>query len=176
MQYIIFLRGVNVGSRIIKMAELKACFEKNGYQNVQTILQSGNVILEITVKDPVKVKKKIEHELKECFNYPAQVHVISRAALEKIVDAFPFADAGPDFHRYVIFTEKGLDSELTAAPANLDKQMEEVAPGEGVVYWRVQKGFTLDSNFGKATAKFSVKKFTTTRNVNTLEKVLAKCK
>ena len=33
-KYVAFLRGVNVGGRIVKMTELKACFEKAGFKNV----------------------------------------------------------------------------------------------------------------------------------------------
>jgi len=46
MQYIIFLRAVNVsGKNLIKMAELKEKLSKAGYQDVQTYIQSGNILL-----------------------------------------------------------------------------------------------------------------------------------
>lgn len=43
--YIAFLRGINVGGKnIIKMTDLKKMFEAMCLQNVQTYIQSGNVL------------------------------------------------------------------------------------------------------------------------------------
>ena len=44
-KYLALLRGINVGGKnIIKMADLKAAFEEMGLNDVQTYIQSGNVI------------------------------------------------------------------------------------------------------------------------------------
>ncbi|NTV79383.1 MAG: DUF1697 domain-containing protein [Clostridiales bacterium] len=44
-KYIGFLRGINVGgNNKISMPVLKECFEENGFQNVITYLNSGNII------------------------------------------------------------------------------------------------------------------------------------
>lgn len=176
MQYIILLRGVNVGGRTIKMNELKACFEGNGYQNVQTILQTGNVIVEISEKNIAKLQKKVEAELTAAFNYPAKVLAVTPEQLQDILAAFPFKNLTPDFHRYIVFTEDGFEKTLVKDCGALYKDMEEVIAGENVVYWRVLKGNTLDSVFGKYMNKTAAKHFITNRNMNTLEKVLAKCK
>jgi uncharacterized protein (DUF1697 family) len=49
---------------------------------------------------------------------------------------------------------------------------ERVAAGEGVVYWRVDKGSTLKSNFAKLLTKAKYRDFNTNRNLNTLRKLL----
>ncbi len=42
--YLALLRGINVGGKTkVKMAELKACFEKLGYGHVQTYGNSGKL-------------------------------------------------------------------------------------------------------------------------------------
>ena len=47
MKYVAFLRAINVGGHaIIKMTDLKKMFEFAGLENVQTYIQSGNVIFE----------------------------------------------------------------------------------------------------------------------------------
>lgn len=44
-KYIAFLRGVNIsGKNKVPMAELKKGFEKLGFEEVKTYLNSGNVI------------------------------------------------------------------------------------------------------------------------------------
>jgi uncharacterized protein (DUF1697 family) len=175
MQSIILLRGVNVGGRVIKMAELKECFEKNGYKKVQTILQTGNVIIESPEKNSDKLKKKIESQLTEAFHYSAKVWVLSPEKMEAHIEQYPFGNFGTEYHRYIIFTSNGSEKELVKNSPPLDDKMEAIQAGDGVMYWRVLKGNTLDSIFGKYLGKVSVKDFTTTRNMNTLEKILAKC-
>ncbi|NIP26808.1 MAG: DUF1697 domain-containing protein, partial [Phycisphaerae bacterium] len=51
-QYAALLRGINVGGKnIIKMADLRACFERMGFSDVRTYIQSGNVLFWATETD-----------------------------------------------------------------------------------------------------------------------------
>lgn len=59
IEYAAFLRGVNVGGRVIKMAELKACFERVGFGDVRTFLQSGNVIFGSNSSEPAWRLQKV---------------------------------------------------------------------------------------------------------------------
>lgn len=174
MQYVILLRGVNVGGRTIKMDELKRCFEKAGYSNIVTVLQTGNVIVD-SKKNINKVRGGIESLLTKTFNYPAKVTVITPEHLKVVIEQYPFTNYGPEYHRYAIFTEDGFEEEMIKQEKELDQSMEEIKAGNDVLYWRVLKGQTLDSTFGKYIAKVGTKHFLTNRNVNTLEKILAKC-
>jgi Protein of unknown function (DUF1697) len=46
-QYAALLCGINVGGKsLIKMTELTACFEAQGFRSVLTYIQSGNVLFE----------------------------------------------------------------------------------------------------------------------------------
>ena len=46
-KYVAFLRAINVGGQaIIKMDDLRKMFESFGLQNVQTYIQTGNVIFD----------------------------------------------------------------------------------------------------------------------------------
>ena len=62
-RYAAFLRGVNLGKRTVKSAELKAAFEALGFENVKTLLASGNVLFD--TKPSKSLKGKIEAGLKE---------------------------------------------------------------------------------------------------------------
>ena len=170
MVYVAFLRGINVGGRIIKMSELKACFEKNGFENVSTLLQTGNVMFSHSEKNTDKLKEVIEQMLSEQFEYPAKTQVISLESLKGIVAANPFTGATADYHSYVIFIENNLEAELVAETG--EQLGEEVRAGQGVVYWKVQKGKTLKSPLAKLLTKSKYKQFNTTRNINTLQKLI----
>jgi len=168
-KYVVFLRGVNVGGRVVKMAELKACLEKAGFKNVKTLLQSGNVIFESDKKQSA-LKPEIEKLLTKTFNYPAKVWVISVNQLKTIVEANPFAGADKTYQQYVIFFEDDLAKDFAGEAGDLTN--EEVTAGQGVAYWKVQKGQTLKSTRGKLLSKAKYKNFNTNRNVNTLQKIL----
>lgn len=175
MQYIVLLRGINVGGRTLKMDALKTCLESKGFQKVQTVLQTGNVILESDETDTEKLKTAIEGELTASFHYPAKVLIITPAFLKRLLKTYPFSNEDSSSHCYIVFTNNGFEKTLVATCGSLDEKTEAIKSGESHVCWRVLKGNTLDSTFGKFLGKSSVKNLITTRNINTLEKILAKC-
>jgi uncharacterized protein (DUF1697 family) len=170
-KYAVFLRGVNVGGRIIKMADLRLCLKKAGLRDVTTLLQSGNVIFKSGLGAP-ELKKLIEKTLSETFGYPAKAQVLPLDTLASIVEQYPHGTAVDKQHDYVIFMENGLEQELAAEPCQLTSG-EKVAVGSGVVYWRVDKGSTLKSSFAKLLAKPKYRGYNTNRNIKTLRKMLA---
>lgn len=175
MQYIILLRGVNVGGRNMKMVELKSCLEEAGFRQVVTVLQTGNVILESRVKSAMKLKQQVEALLTKTFHYPAKVLALTAEQLQAVIANYPFGKYGAEYHRYAVFTEEGKAEELASEVMDLDDTVEAIQAGKDVIYWRVLKGHTLDSDFGKYMAKAAAKNVMTNRNLNTLEKVAAKC-
>jgi uncharacterized protein (DUF1697 family) len=169
-KYVAFLRGVNVGGRIVKMAELNACLEAAGFSDVKTYLQSGNVVFE-SDKSQAALKAELETLLSKTFNYPAKVQVVAIAKLKEIIKDNPFSNAPADYHQYVIFIENSLETQLVAEAG---KQLgEQVQAGDGVVYWKVKKGETLKTPFAKLLTKSKYKEFNTNRNINTLQKITA---
>lgn len=176
MKYIVLLRGINIGSRKIKMDELKACLEEAGFKNVITVLQTGNVILECEIRSE-KLRLTIENLLTQTFDYPAQVIVLTVQQVQHVVAHYPFTGYDSTFHRYAVFTEQENVENLTTqmGTKKLDHSLESIQASDGVVYWAVLKGHTLDSFFGKNMNKSTKKYFITNRNLNTLEKILKKC-
>lgn len=170
MRYVALLRGVNVGGRTIKSAELVKCFEGLGFTNVKSVLQSGNVIFESSEPDSAKLKSEVEVALQTTFNYPAKAQIVSIDNLQQIIANYPFGTAGESQHDYVIFMESDLEKEITKEPCQLQAG-EKVAAGQGVVYWRIDKGQTLKSNFAKLLTKAKYKSFNTNRNLRTLRKL-----
>lgn len=81
-KYISILRGINVGgNRKILMPDLKNLFEKFGFDNVQTYIQSGNVIFESDQKESsTDLELRIQQSIAETFGF--DVPVIVRTADE----------------------------------------------------------------------------------------------
>ncbi len=170
-KYAAFLRGVNVGGVNLKMAEVATALADAGFTNVRTILASGNVLLESSAKVSA-VRKKAEATLREKFGYDAWVLVYDIDTVRAVVDAYPFEREVEGYQSYVTFVANAaLLDELAALGKDAGPQ-EKISRGEGVVYWQVPKGSTLDSTIGKTMGKPRYKSSTTTRNLRTLSKVL----
>ena len=166
-----FLRGVNVGGVNLKMAEVAAALTEAGFANVRTILATGNVLLESSA-GVATVRKKAEAALRERFGYDAWVLAYDIDTVRAIVDAYPFEREVDGYQSYVTFvTDKAVLDELADLGERAGPE-EKISRGDGVVYWQVPKGATLDSTIGKTMGKPRYKSSTTTRNLRTLVKVL----
>jgi uncharacterized protein (DUF1697 family) len=170
-RYAAFLRGVNVSGVNLKMADVAKALSESGFANVKTILASGNVLLESRAKVDV-VRKKAEKALRDAFGYDAWVLAYDLNTVAVISANYPFKREVPDHHSYVtLVSDPDVLDELAAVKPGPG---EKIARGEGVVYWQVAKSKTLDSVMGKTMGKKRYKSSTTTRNLRTLDKVLAK--
>ena len=103
-KYVAFLRGINVGGRVIKMDALRQIFIKAGVKNVKTYIQSGNVIFESS-SDPDVIVKKIEKALLNELGYEVPVLLRTVEELEEIIKLNPFKKVKSkyDVKHYVVF-------------------------------------------------------------------------
>jgi uncharacterized protein (DUF1697 family) len=89
--YISILRGINVsGHRMIKMDVLRQLFTDLGFQNIQTYIQSGNIVFQIKKADQQKLEKKIAKAIAEKFAFDVPVIVKEFDELKKIILDNPF--------------------------------------------------------------------------------------
>jgi uncharacterized protein (DUF1697 family) len=123
--YVALLRGINAGgNHLIKMVDLKECFESIGYTGVTTYIQSGNVIFESPKTDIGELESKIEKALSRAFDYESRLTVRSHKQLKKIVERAPkWFRKGASYKHNVIFIKK---------PATPAQAMQVVTPKEGV--------------------------------------------
>ncbi|MGW8593152.1 DUF1697 domain-containing protein [Dietzia sp. NPDC055877] len=169
------LRGINVGKgNRIAMADLRAVTENAGCTAVATVLASGNVVV-TDPRAPAELRQSLESAYSAAFGYDAVVQVLTRDAVAAAVDAYPF-ETLDEHHDYLVFS----DSEEVTARVLRDMTdavrpgtTEIVAAGPGCVYWRVSRGDSLTSTAAKVTAAREYARHLTTRNLNTLHKILA---
>ncbi len=69
-RYAAFLRGVNVGGVNLKMADVAKVFAEAGFDDVKTVLASGNVLLD-SASGATSVRRTAEAALREAFGYDA---------------------------------------------------------------------------------------------------------
>ena len=169
-EWIALLRGVNVNGITIRSADLAALFRDLGYGDVRTVLASGNVVFTAD-GDLGSVKGAVEQGLRDRFGYDAWIVLVPHGALAALLDGFPFpSDA--DRHDYVVFGSDDTALHDLVADLALDETVERVARGDGVVYWSCPKGSSTDTVFARRAAAARFKRTTTTRNTNTLRRLL----
>lgn len=175
--YLALLRGINVGgNNKIAMADLKACFEKNGFTNVATYIQSGNVLFDASGGDIEKLTKKVESMLTSKFApYEAKVVLRSHEQLKAVIASAPkgFGTKPKEYRYYVIF----LKSPLTSAAALKDIPIKEGvdhawAGAEGVLFHERVEARATQSHLNKLVAMPMYQNMTI-RNWNTTTKMLA---
>lgn len=168
--YAVFLRGVNVGGINIKMADLKKALAKLPFENVSTILASGNVVLH-TSAAASKVKSLMEECLRAKFGYDAWVVVLAGARVAELIEACPYPPDSDDQHAYVtLSSDRAVLDELDHLGSELEgTQLARLGPE--ALAWQAPVGQTLDTPFSKLSSKAKYKSTTTTRNLRTLMKV-----
>lgn len=90
---VVVLRGINVGGhKRVKMSELSACLEQAGAHDVQTYVQSGNVILDWETRADTQVERTLHDAIEQTFGY--DVSVMARGANEwlELIASNPYAD------------------------------------------------------------------------------------
>lgn len=171
MRYLALLRGINVGgNNLIKMADLKACFEKAGFTNVSTYIQSGNVIFEDKVQDLEILETKLEQILAERFNYKATVLVRSAKQMSATVMSFPKIFHDDSWKHNVIFLGADLDRPDILNHFDPKPDIEEIHYSPGVIYWSANLDTITKSNMLKLATKKEYQKMTV-RNQNTTRKL-----
>ncbi|CRK51784.1 conserved hypothetical protein [Rhodococcus sp. RD6.2] len=172
-RYVALLRGVNVGGINIKMADLKDTIAAIGFTDVTTVLASGNVLFDSDRTDTAAIKADIEAALRERFGYDAWIVLVDQPTLARIVDEFPFDADRDGWHPYVLLSsDPAALTDMFTAADGLALGDEALQPGDGVLYWHVERGQTLQSPFGKLSGKAKYKSTTTNRNLRTLRKLL----
>lgn len=108
-RFVAFLRGVNLGKRQVKMAELKAALEAAGFTGVRTLLASGNVVLEAPGEKGLKAK--LETAMSERFGFAIEVVLRTDEELEAMVASTPFKGVpeGADVKLYVMLFDQPFE-------------------------------------------------------------------
>ncbi len=142
--YIAFLRGINVGAHMVKMARLRELFSELGFTDVWTYMQSGNVFFTAPEQDRQALTKSIEERLEHELGFAVPVILRTLGDIERIVrtDPFKHVDVTPDTRLCVAFTTGLVPSDLALpmhSPKN-DMSVIAAAPHELFMTWTIING------------------------------------
>jgi len=173
-QYVAFLRGINVGGKnLIKMTDLKSCFEDLGFQDVHTYIQSGNVLFSAAKSDQANLTKQIEDALSKMFNYESRVVVRSLKQMKDIVTHAPkgFGSDSATYRYDVIFLKAPLTAAQAMKSVTTKEGVDQAFAGKSVLYFSRLISRASQSNLTRIITT-SVYRSMTIRNWNTTTKLL----
>ena len=173
-KYIALLRGINIsGKNIIKMDALKQLFQKLKFENVQTYIQSGNVIFESNEVDLTWMNKSIENGIKSEFNLEVPVLLLDASYLADVAASNPFIheqNSGIEELHLTFLKAEVTQAQLEKAKANYIGE-DDALLGHMALYVRCKNGYgqtKLHNNFFESKLKVSC----TTRNWKTVLKLI----
>lgn len=95
--FVALLRGVNVGlANRLAMAPLRAAFEAAGGREVETLLQSGNVVFAAPADQGEAIAARVRAEIARAFSIDAPIVLRDADAWRRLVADNPFLAAGVD--------------------------------------------------------------------------------
>lgn len=115
-RYVALLRGINLGpSRRIAMPALREALTARGYEEVRTLLASGNVVLDSELPE-AKLATALTQAIEEDFRLDVPVVLRTGKQMAAVLAADPFGDIATDTSRYsVTFLPEPPDPERVAA-------------------------------------------------------------
>ena len=170
-RWVAMLRGINVGTaNRISMANLRNVFTELGFDNVETLLQSGNVIFDASTDRAKTAGAEVSGALSSRFDVKSAVLVLSGAQVRAIADANPLTEVADDDSRLAItFVDGDLPSVEVPDDDFLDPEV--VRLGKSALYQWSPDGLSkskLKPAFWKTLGPSA-----TARNWRTVQKIVA---
>jgi len=171
-RYIAFLRAINVGgTTLIKMTDLKRMFESFGLENVETFIQTGNVIFDSDESKASVLEEQIERQLEKAFGKRVQLFVRTTREVAAMVNSCPFIPQDKETAYVAILDQKPDKKSIDALLAFRSDADDFAVIGKDVFCLRRDREASLISNnFIEKTIGVAG----TTRNMTTIKKLAEK--
>ncbi len=174
-RYLVMPRGINVGTRNrVPMAELRSKLADEGYSDVATVLQSGNVIVSTESTRSDRVGGAVQRLLSDEFDVNVPCVVRSANQVRRVLERNPLREVVSDPSRYLVnFLSQEPDPEMVRALLEEDHSPETIAiEGTEAYVWTPDGVKAMTLSYVYLEKRFGVT--ATARNWNTLEKIVAK--
>jgi len=172
-KYIALLRGINVGGKnIIKMADLKTAFAQQGFQNVITYINSGNVLFTSDLKETT-VRSACERLISETFSISIPVNIISAADLNDALSHAPdWWGSATDSRHDAFFVIPPMTAEqVVTRIGQIKEEYESLAYYGRVIFWSAPMATFSRTRVSKITQDKAMYNAITVRNANTAVKL-----
>jgi len=167
------LRGVNVGTaNRIAMAELRTLFENLGYQDVCTILNSGNVVFTVPSGATGDQAARMEKAIAERLGMRLRVIVLTRKEVAAALEDNPLTSVAEDPSRLLVLAFADPTHMAPLAPLQKERWIPEaLAVGKRVAYLWCARGVGISRLWTMVNR--AIGDTGTARNVTTMTRILA---
>ena len=175
IQFVAFLRGINVGGHVVKKETLQAAFTSLGFRNVSTYKQSGNVIFEADSANTIELKAKIEETLESILGFSVSTILRSMIYLRSIVEREPFKFQNFNGASFLVtlLPNPPPPAFVSLLPITIPKSTAQVIAASGNEIYSVTHGGgegALPNPFVESKLKMKA----TTRNMNIIKEIVKK--
>ena len=174
-RYVALLGSVNVGGNRLKMADLVAALEGEGFSNVATVVASGNVLFDHARAGDAELAEEIAGIVKAGFGFDSLVAVRTKAEVLSAVEDNPFHCDGQDKFVHTIFLDgqPAPDRFDALLAEHRDKGGERLALGPRALYLDYVHGVGVSSLTGAfLQRRLGVRG--TARNMTSLKRIYGK--
>lgn len=174
VKYIAFLRGINVGGKNkVSMPILKALFEQNGFVDVVTYINSGNVIFASNKANEEELKKECESLIEDKFCFKVPVTIVSVKDLSTALGNAPsWWNADEDSKHSAIFVIPPVTvDEVFEQVGMIKPEYEKVDYHGRIIFWSAPIITFSKTRWSKVVSS-SIYDSITIRNANTVNKLL----
>jgi uncharacterized protein (DUF1697 family) len=176
--YAAFLRGVNLGKRTVKSADLRAALEKLGFDNFRTLIASGNVLFETKATGTAKLRMKLETGLEAAFGFKIGVVLRSHDELKAMIASKPFANVDPEadwtFHVLMFAEPVAKPIAIEGVPGDYEPARSDDDAIYFVAFKKPDGTYLGRSALGDVLKPIEKAHLVTMRNWNTIEKAATK--
>ncbi|UCB46189.1 MAG: DUF1697 domain-containing protein [Spirochaetota bacterium] len=168
--FISMLRGINVsGRKNIQMEELRGLYKSLNLVDVETYVQSGNVVFNTTEQDTSKLACILEATLEEAFGYDVRVFIRATEDFQRIIESNPYLNERNEdpAKLYVTFLYSPPSESRLGNFSRPDEEIAEFVVGEREIYLFCLNGYgrtRLSNSFFEKKLDIPA----TTRNWNTV--------
>ncbi len=175
MSTIAFLRAINITNHFVKMEVLRTVLVEHGFSNVQTYIQSGNVVFDDPLQSYAEAEHLIATQLEASFGFAVETFLRSAAELVELEQSCPFtpSEIDPQASLYVTFVQHEPDAEAQARLAKYQNELDSFRITGRHVWWLRHKQHG-ESKFSGAKLERALKQAGTARNITTVRAMIAK--
>jgi uncharacterized protein (DUF1697 family) len=167
MRFVALLRRINVGKSVqVSMKDLKSTFEINGFENVATYINSGNILFDSN-KEIDLISKEVSNLLKNKYEQDIRTLILDKNKVITIANSIPGDWMNDDKQKTdVAYLFNEINNENIIDNLPVKKEFMKLLYVDGALIWNVSRTEYNKSQLNKIISH-KIYKSMTVRNVNT---------
>jgi uncharacterized protein (DUF1697 family) len=172
-RYVALFGSINVGGNRLKMVDLRAAFEAEGFTKVETVVASGNVLFDHPERPDEGLEEKLTLMMRDRFGMKSVALVRSRDALAAAIAENPFGAEGEEQFAHTLFLEGSVAAEAFERLLADHHGPEKIVAGDRALHIDYVSG-AGESKLVGAFIERRIGRRGTARNLRSMKRILAK--